>query len=734
MAHLISFLAGIATLSLQVLLFRVLELAIGSSAVALSLTLSVYMFGMSLGASGASRFSIPSGHWTKDGLAPAHLVQAFSAALIALLFPWGLGMNPTVPALATGTAGLAASMAAGAIFPGLAARLSVGREPGFVALIYGSNLLGGAFGTGVSSLLAVEFLGIRRSLFVVVLLSLILASFFAFSGREVVPEESRRFSRAGPPDIPRHLLFAAFGLGFAGLGLEMAAFRVLTPVMGLSIYSMAGTLIPFLLGLGLGGVLASRLRGKSDEALLWVGMGAAAALSTLVYVVDLLPGGMVRLWSFMSPAGSDWGSLLLVQFALGSLVLIPGATLAGMMFPLLLVRTAGRFHGKTSVVSILYSFNVLGSVLGPLAVNLLLIRWLGVYWTFRVLLLTYPAVAILIFLNNTAKRKTAAGFMVSILAAMVLVLFPWKPDPLNVHSGAYWASHLYGTIPEGSGAKLIRLAPGGKRLLAELEGPVASVLVLEEGGGRSLVIDGKPASNTVLDRPTQLMLARLPLETDPGVKKVLVIGWGSGQTVNEVLRYPVEKVVCVEISREVLESAGWFSGVNSKALTDPRLSIKVADARSYLARTGETFDLIISQPSNPWVGFSGNLFTREFFRLCRSRLKEGGKMTQWFQTYGADREDLRIFLNTFSETFPDWSLWSPQEGDLILLAHPWPEALFDLPIDRFPGILLGNSTGADIAGVPLNTDDRPLLSYRMARRILQVKTVVRTQEIFGQTP
>jgi len=553
---------------------------------------------------------------------------------------------------------------------------------------------------------------------VVILLSSLLAVILAVTTQK--PEYDSSFdgtARTAPPVSAFFPVFA-FLLGFTGLGLEMAVFRILTPVMGLSVYSLAGTLIPFLLGLGLGGILASRWSHKARQVLPWSGLSAAGLLSVLIYTVDIMPGTLVWLSGKMSPSGTTWFALLLARIALAALVLIPGVVAAGTMFPLLMTMAVKKEDADNRLISTIYGINILGSILGPIVMNLVLVERFGVYWTFRILLIPYLALGIWALFRQDNHQKVRVTHLLSSCAACVLILFPYQPDLLNVHAGGYWASHLYNSSVSGPARRLIRSASDERSVLASYDGPVASVLVVDDVRGRSLVIDGKPASNTELDRPTQVMLAKLPLEMDSNIKKVLIIGWGSGQTVNEALKYPVEKVTCVEISREVLKAAAWFSEVNATALVDPRLEVIVDDARRYLSETDEKFDLIISQPSNPWVGFSGNLFTREFLQLSREALTPTGMMTQWFQYYGATESDLDIFLRTFSNTFPVWSLWSPSRGDLVLIGRVTGEGMSESSSRKIQSAPLAVPDTTYLPMGELNTDDRPVLSYSMARHTL----------------
>jgi spermidine synthase len=166
---------------------------------------------------------------------------------------------------------------------------------------------------------------------------------------------------------------------------------------------------------------------------------------------------------------------------------------------------------------------------------------------------------------------------------------------------------------------------------------------------------------------TQIMSGQVPMMLHKNPKNVFVVGFGSGTTIGTVLLHPVEKVTCVEISTEVIEAAEYFKDVNNNCLANPKLKIIHEDAHTYLKLSKDKYDVLISEPSNPWIAGIGKLFSKEYFQLCSDKLKDNGIMAQWLQAYETNDEVVQRVLNTFSSVFPYCQIWRGASNDLILV-------------------------------------------------------------------
>jgi spermidine synthase len=199
-----------------------------------------------------------------------------------------------------------------------------------------------------------------------------------------------------------------------------------------------------------------------------------------------------------------------------------------------------------------------------------------------------------------------------------------------------------------------------------------------------LKVNGKPDASSRGDLPTQLLLAHVPLLLIPDAKQVLVVGLGSGITAGSALRYPLERLDLVEISAGVVEAANFFREHNYNVLQDARLHLHLEDAKTFLRLSPRRYDVIISEPSNPWIMGIGSLFSVEFYREAQQHLSPGGILAQWFHTYEMDNDTLRLILRTFASVFEHVTLWKTLSGDVLMLGSAAPMDLnFSRVVERF---------------------------------------------------
>jgi spermidine synthase/tetratricopeptide (TPR) repeat protein len=282
----------------------------------------------------------------------------------------------------------------------------------------------------------------------------------------------------------------------------------------------------------------------------------------------------------------------------------------------------------------------------------------------------------------------------------------------------------------------------------------ATVTVVKGRDGELyLKVNGKTDASSRGDLPTQLLLAHVPLLLKPDATQVLVVGLGSGITAGSALRYPLERLDLVEISAGVVEAAKFFEDDNYRALQDPHLHLHLEDANTFLRLTPRRYDVIISEPSNPWIVGIGNLFSVEFYREARQHLTEGGILAQWFHTYEMDDDTLRLILRTFASVFEHVTLWKTLSEDILILGSSSPitadfsqvgkrfhlervrEDLQRIEITTLPTLLslqvASNTTVRRIAGRGrLNEDYYPILEYEAPKAFFlgSVANVIRAHD------
>jgi spermidine synthase len=328
--------------------------------------------------------------------------------------------------------------------------------------------------------------------------------------------------------------------------------------------------------------------------------------------------------------------------------------------------------------------------------------------------------------------RASAAAPIAIAVLLMLTGDPWDRELLA--SGSYkYASD----VPPGVD---VETALRAGTLVYYKDGPTGTVSVKRLTGQLSLAIDGKVDASTAGDMLTQKLLAHLPLLLHGNPQQVAIIGLGSGVTLASALTHPVRGVDALEISREVADASRLFAPAHASPLDDPRTRLVVADGRTHLALSTRQYDVIVSEPSNPWMAGVAALFTREFFEAAKARLAAGGIICQWVNTYDISAADLQSVVATFSSVFPHASLWLVGEGDLLILgsAEPFasrlptmtqawlrPGVAADLqplaivePFGILSTYLGGNEAVARFRGdAPVQTDDRMALEFSAPRAL-----------------
>jgi spermidine synthase len=323
-------------------------------------------------------------------------------------------------------------------------------------------------------------------------------------------------------------------------------------------------------------------------------------------------------------------------------------------------------------------------------------------------------------------------------------------------SGPYLYANRYQEFAAQKSVTLADAMRQGPRLLFFKEGLHAAVSVKRAIEGELMLgINGKTDATAHGDAPTQLMVGHLPLLLHPGARDVLVIGLGSGMTLGAVERYPVRAIDVVEVEPAVVEASRFFQEFTHDALADARVRLTLADGRNYLALTDQSYDVLISEPSNPWISGMANLFTREYFASARRHLRPGGIMCQWVQTYAMAPADVKTIVATFVAVFPDASVWEADLGkDYVLIgsagatppdrdrvARALAESrlqddavtmdMRDVGAFLSKLVLTADAVPAFTAGAPLNTDDNARVEYSAPRALLAGGSTALVAELYA---
>ena len=747
-------LSGVSGLVYEVVWTRKLTLYLGSTTLATSISLAAYLGGLALGAwllgVVADRLRRPAAVYGAlevaigaYGLVSLRLLDAVGPLYVrvqAALAPaswWGgvaqfalVGAVLVVPTVLMGGTLPVLVRATGLAGPGLGDR--VGR-------LYAANTAGAVAGVALAGFVLLPRLGLFRSVLLAAAVNLglglvVLARFGG--GREALAPEGPSAASAEDPAPAWPLLagLVVFVSGFCALFYEVVWTRALELVLGTSTWAFSLMLTTFLLGLSLGIGLGGRLvrGGRAAPTALWlVQAGVGVSVFFTAGLLQALPGWFVALYARFAEQPALFR---LAQAGLCMMVLLVPALLIGMVFPLAVALSGVRTGREGRTVGRLYAVNTVGSILGAFLAGLVVIPAIGMH---RALLAgVWMNLGLAAAIGTQVGRCRLAVRLAAVVAPLalggLLSLRPPAWDAMTMTSGPF----LYAPRILRAGPDRVRAVEAESRLLFYREGTSGTVTVKERRGFRYLAIDGRGEGGTTA--AAQILLGHLPFVFEASIRDVFVIGFGTGSTAGATTRYPVERIDVVDLAPSVVEASRFFEAINHRPLDDPRVRVRIADARSVLLATPPAaYDLILSQPSHPWVPGAAKLFTAEFYRLVRDRLRPGGLFAQWVQLYNLDREGLVSLLGTFADAFADTVVVEVggRSSELILvggrdrvrLAWDAVQELFADPLRvrdlgriglTSPGallarIMMGSSGLRTLVGTYTpNTDDNGLLEFR----------------------
>lgn len=690
-------LSGFSGLIYQSIWTQYLGLFLGHSSYAQSLVLILFMGGMALGAWLVSR-------WSSRVRRPllAYAVIEVIIGLLGLCFDGiyhgltGWAYDQLLPMLPAGQLQnarwlLAAAMVLpqcillGATFPLMSAgyiRLQEHAEGRVLAGLYFSNSLGAAIGAITSTYVMLPAIGMPGTVFSAGLINILVAIVvYPLSKREVaLPAADTAPPAPGTQTtvLPRPvLILLAAGLtGAASFVYEITWIRMLSLALGTTIHSFELMLASFILGIALGGLW---LKNRADRLVsplqtagwIQVWMGIAALASMFVYAnafewVGWLMKVIVR-------SADGYGLFNLASAGIALLVMFPAAFFAGMTLPLLTLALLRQGHGEKAIGQA-YAFNTVGAIVGVLAAVHLLMPILGL--KYALLSAAVVDIGLGLFLLKryavgTGHRRVpplvlaGAPAAAAIIASIVLVHF----DPAMLNSSVFRTGF----------AKLGDEA----RPIFYKDGKTATVAVFETGekGNEQRMIStngkvdaglGYNASRaSSADEATMLLLAAIPMSMRDGYERVGVIGFGSGMTTHALLGHAeVGQVDTVEIEPAMVEGARHLGHRVDRAFNDPRSHVVIDDAKAYFASVPKKYDLIISEPSNPWMGGTASLFSTEFYQYVPRQLNEDGLFVQWLQLYEITPELVNSVLSAMLVNFKDTKAYLANQTDLILVASP----------------------------------------------------------------
>ncbi|MCB9639214.1 MAG: spermidine synthase [Myxococcales bacterium] len=719
------FFSGLSSLVLENLWVRMLTLVFGGSTLAIVTVLTAFMSGLALGSALSARFA--------DRLRRPVLVYGLlesGVAIYALFIPFFISLLPGVYGLlpedisflsmALVRFGLCFAILIvpttlmGATLPVLSRffvqeQRDVGAD---VGILYSLNTFGAVFGAFSGGFLLIPLMGIHRTLWWVAGVLFCLAVALILVGSWLPPlllkgtsdpqepeqteeqriEEQRLAQeeeelqqafrgkrREYDPSSRKRLRGVVLGTlaltGALAMVAQVLWSRALAMVIGSSTYAFTLILVVFLIGLAGGAAWGAWLaRRVSDLVGIWAQLLVATAITVGlgVLLMDQLP--MIFIAVVIDIAHNVNAVLLFaIKAGIAAIPILFPTFLMGTFFALgLAIYSQDHEEGIGWSVGYVYFFNTLGSILGSALAGFLVIPLLGLQGGLALCVSLYLLCSFGLTWAVQHEQRLVMGLFLVFGGVGIFFVPSWNHGKMSL--GMFRLSRLRSLNYQSA------IRPGS--VIFYREGISATVSVEGTDTHRALKVNGKTDASNVGDRSTQISVSALPIVAHGKAKDVAVIGWGSGMTVGAALKFPLRSLVAAELEPAVVEASKYFEPWNFYPLRDKRLRLLYNDGRNFLAATKKQFDVIVSEPSNPWMSGVANLFTQEYFQIAKKRLREGGILCQWVQLYELSYENILSILRSVSSVFPYVQLYEVETDsyDTLLLASMKP---FPMPISRF---------------------------------------------------
>ena len=697
--------SGCAALVYEIVWFQLLELVIGSSAISLGVLLGTFMGGMCLGSIALPYLISPRFHPLKVyavieigigvlGIAILWVLPYAGGLYTALGSPGSSGIF--LRGLVCGALLVPPTMLMGATLPSVARFLeATPRGISWLGILYTANIAGAVFGCLFAGFYLLRIHDMAVATYVAAAINGAIG-LIALAVARAIPYRAAPAEPKATESMRTPLMWAVYVTialsGLTALGAQVIWTRLLSLILGPSVYTFSIILAVFLVGLGIGSSAGSAIaRGRNDPRLI-LGLSQLLLVAAIAWTAVLI--GYALPWWPIDPSisSSPWFNFQL-DLVRCLVAILPAACLWGASFPLALAAAARR-EDPGLMVARVYAANTVGAIFGALGFSLIAIPSIGTHGS-QQLLIALAAIAGLIMLapillESFRRARSARGPFASLarvsgLLAVALVLgltalLARSLPPIPAEAIAYGRSlPVQQELPE---------------ILYVGEGINASVAVSRRSDGLiAFHVSGKAeASTSEPDMRLQRMLGHISALLHPRPKTVLVVGLGAGVTAGSFILHPdVERIVICEIEPLIPQKvAPFFSKENYDVLKDPRVTVVYDDARHYLLTTREKFDVITSDPIHPWVKGAATLYTREYFELANNHLNPGGVITQWVPLYESSINVIKIEIATFFNVFRDGAVWANDDQglgyDVVLFARKEPAPIdidaLQLRLDR----------------------------------------------------
>lgn len=774
------FLSGFTSLVFEVLWERMLMQVFGSTTFAISTLLTAFMAGLALGSILGGRvahrikrpllvYGLLEGCIGLYGLAVPFLLAALPD-LYGAMFNRYLGDFYTFSLLrflAVFVILLLPTTLMGATLPIVSQWISRRERlfEGSIGLLYGMNTFGACIGCFLAGFVLLPTFGLTTTNTSFVIANVALCAIVLGSRKWLAAHDATRKNKDENDPLEetsgdaitgmlRTITLGVFALsGLFSMCYQVLWTRAYVIVLGSSTYSFTVILVSFLVGLASGSAVMSTQLKRISRPIFWLALtqvGVTLTATLAFFLLDQLPELLFD--RLRQNVGSAY-DVYAYNFLLVGLVVFLPTFLQGMAFPLV-VRSLVRERGASGkAVGRVYAFNTAGAIAGSFVAGFVLMPSLGLSTAITVVvganLVTSLTLAVTQWRiqgrQDDHQRLGNRGLaMVSVVAVAVFVLAP-SIDRVRLTRGLFrasWSRELFDK------KKLKRDKP---ELLFYEDGIAVTTSVERRGKRIVLKGNGKAEASDGADMATQILVGLLPFvfrsandELEVGQERAIMVGYGSGVTAGGSLQWPLKSMEVIEIERAMIEASKFFNHVNHKPLQDPRMNLLISDGRNYLEYTDTLYDVIVSEPSNPWIAGVASLFTVEHFARAKRHLKPKGVFGQWVQLYEMRPQNVKTIFASFAKVFEHVYVLSsmPKGTDLILIgsAHP-----LKLPADGFAraweidsvrkeleragiedpydiyglGFMTPKEFNAFHQGARLNTDDNGLLEFEAPKDVVR---------------
>jgi spermidine synthase len=627
-----------------------------------------------------------------------------------------------------------------------------------LATLYAVNTLGAVAGCLLATFFLLEIYGTRATLWLAAAINILVAvtaRTMDRSAESLALQGSESFALTPPalpalPDpraLPAFLLTASATVGFAFFLMELVWYRLLSPLLGGSVFTFGLVLAVALIGIGVGGLLYSMV--SSDRPASLAGFAATCLLEAAAVALTFALGDRVALLALaLLPLGAVGFSTTIAGWTLvTSIVVLPAAIIAGYQFPLLIALFG---HGRDRVgrdVGLAYAANTAGAIIGSLAGGFGVMPWLsapGAWRLVAIVLVALGLAATILDVERKAREARKEGLAFLALATATLLLLTTAGPTAIWRHGGIGAGRAPGDVFTSPNQLRAWQAAVRGGIAWDGDGVESTVALAVEPNGYAFIVNGKSDGSARGDAGTQVMLGLLGAIGQPQPKRALVIGLGTGSTAGWLGAIPsMDRVDVVELEPLVLDVARVSEAVNHDVMHNPKVHVTIADARETLLTGTDRYDVIASEPSNPFRAGIASLFTVEFYRAANARLTDNGVFAQWVQGYEIDARTLRTIYATMAAVFPQIETWQTNHGDLVLIATTRPTGLSATALrariagEPYKSALANVWRATDIHGVlahylatdafaramagaqdaEVNTDDRNIVEFGLARSV-----------------